>query len=323
MFHTCSHDHGTQETGARRLAATFVLVAIYFLAELIGGIWTNSLALLADAGHMFSDMTALGVSLFAAWISTQQPTSQRTYGYHRAEILAATLNGMLLLVVAGGILHEAWDRWQSPGEILGGPMLAIAVGGLVVNLISLKILHGAHNHNLNLRGAWLHVLGDTLGSVGVISAAVLIWQFGWNWADPLASAAVCLLIVYSASQLLWESLGILMEHAPANVSVVDVERFIMQFPEVQNVHCLHIWTVSSGLKALTAHVVVAAEQSTAFDLQAVRTDLQKTFEIDHITLQIERSDAPPCVDTRQGGCLSGHLGESPHQHPNAEAECTD
>ncbi len=316
MSESCSHDHSdsSDSMGTRKPAITLSLVAIYFLAELIGGLWTGSLALLADAGHMFSDMAALAMSLFAAWIAKSKPTPQRTFGFHRAEILAAAVNGASLFVVAGGILHEAWDRLNSPSEILAGPMMWIAIGGLVINLISLKVLHGGHQHSLNVRSAWLHVMGDTLGSVGVIVAAFLVWQFGWTWADPVASVLVCLLILYSSWNLLKESLGILMENAPNDVDVADVEAYLKELPTVREIHCLHVWMIASGLKTLSAHVVVEATEVDSFKLNEVRLHLHDEYGIEHVTLQVESSSDPICSETEVGSCLIVGTAHEDHSH---------
>ena len=213
-------------------------------------------------------------------------------------------NGALLLLVAGGIVQEAWHRLNDPQEILAGPMLGIAVGGLIINLISLKILHGDHQHNLNLRGAWLHVLGDTLGSVGVILAAFFVWQFGWQWADPVASILVCCLILFSAWSLLREAIRILMEYAPSHVDVAAVEDFLTSRPEVESVHCLHIWAIASGLTTLSAHVVLNDDSESQFELNEVSSRLREDFSIDHITLQVESKDDPVCSETSVGACLT-------------------
>ncbi len=292
------HDHGTQ-----KLSITLLLVAVYFVAELVGGWWTGSLALLADAGHMFSDMAALGISLFAAWLTTQPSSAQKTFGYHRAEILAALANGALLLLVSGGIIHEAYDRLLSPQQILAGPMLWIASGGLVINLVSLKVLHGGHQHNMNLRGAWLHVMGDTLGSVGVIVAAWLVWQFDWNWADPVASAVVCLLILYSSWNLMTDAIGVLMETAPNNINVADVRSSMLHLAHVQEVHCLHIWTIASGLRALSAHVVVEEGTDANLSLRELQAMLKSAYTLEHVTLQIESTGAYNCTQTDPTDCL--------------------
>lgn len=305
MTHACSHDrtHPPDSSGTRKLTATLSLVMVYFVAELIGGLWTGSLALLADAWHMFADMAALGLSLFAAWISRRSPTARQTYGYHRAEIIAAVVNGVSLAVVSGSILHEAWERFGNPAEILSGPMFWIALGGLIINLLSLKVLHGAHEHNLNVRSAWLHVMGDTLGSVGVIVASILIVQFGWVWADVVASVMVCLMILYSAISLLKESIGILMENAPDDVDADRVGEYLSRCPAVDSYHCLHIWVIASGLKSLSAHVVLDPDVAAEFELQTVRHDLSQKFGIDHVTLQVELKDGPFCDQSVGESCL--------------------
>ena len=292
---SCNHSHATAgHNGTRQLALVMSLVFVYLLAEIIGGWWTNSLSLLADAGHMFSDLAALALSLWVSWLKRQPASGQKTYGYHRAEILGALANGALLLLVAGGILRESWDRLQHPHDILGVPMLLIAIGGLAINAISLKILHGSHQHDLNMQGAWLHVLGDTLGSVAVIIAAALVTSFGWEWADPVASMIVCVIIVYSSWNLVKESLGILMEFAPSDLPVSDVESAIREVPGVQDVHCLHIWTIASGLRSISAHVVFATDTDSEQVLEQVHQLLADRFRAQHLTLQVETTDFGPC-----------------------------
>ena len=290
----CKHHHEHRAT--KQLSFTMFLVAVYFLAELIGGWWTGSLALLADAGHMFSDLAALGISLFAAWLSAQKSSSQNTFGYHRAEILAALANSALLLLVSGGIIHEAWDRLHDPHQILAGPMLWIAIGGLIINLISLKLLHAGHQHNMNLRGAWLHVLGDTLGSIGVIVAAWLVWQFNWTWADPVASAIVCVLILYSSWNLMTDAIGVLMENAPGDIDVDSVRQQLLNMPNVVDVHCLHIWTIASGLRSLSAHVVFESGFKQSDTLTSMHDSLKKSFPLEHITLQFEEVGKTSCEE---------------------------
>ena len=311
MSENCSLKHNESHgPPTRKLAVTLVLVFLYFLAEVIGGFWTGSLALLADAGHMFSDMAALAISLFAAWVTTRSSSAQQTFGHHRAEILAAAANGASLFLVAGGIIREAWERLQHPQEILSGPTLIIAIGGLVINLIALKVLHGGHQHNLNLRGAWLHVVGDTLGSVGVIVAIYFVWQFHWNWADPVASVMVCVLILYSSWKLLRDAIRILMEYAPSHVDVREIEAYLTDLPKVTGVHCLHVWVISSGLTTLSAHLVLSDGRGE-FNLNQVSERLRHDFRIDHITLQIESQSDPVCAETDVGACLTV---SEPHTH---------
>ena len=288
------HGHGEKETcqhGAdeniRRLSWTMVLIILYMGAEFAGGWWTGSLALMADAGHMLSDAGALAMSVFAAWMVRRAPSGQRTYGFHRAEVLAALANGATLFAVAGGITIEAWGRFRDPEPIQTTGMLAIAAGGLVVNLLALGILHGGHQHDMNTHGAWLHVIGDTLGSVAVIAAAILVGWTGRLWIDPAVSVLVSLLLLFSAWRLMSESLHVLMEHAPAEVEIAKLESTILGTPQVTGVHCLHVWTLGSGKHALSAHVVVGPAVSTEACLAAIQERISGQFPIGHMTIQIE------------------------------------
>jgi cobalt-zinc-cadmium efflux system protein len=274
----------------RRLTLALALAASYMLAEVAGGLWTGSLALLADAGHMLSDVFALSLSVFAFRLARRPATPQQTYGHHRTEILAALVHGLLLVGVSVYILREAFERIEAPREILGGPMLAIATGGLLVNLTALWILSEGRHHNLNVRGAWLHVMSDALGSVAAIAAGGLIWTFGWSWADPVASLVIAALIVYSAWTLLGEVVGVLMEWAPSHIDVPEVERSIAALPGVLAVHDLHIWTISSGRISLSGHVVSEEEHDHVKLLQKVTDLLHQRFDISHATIQIETPD---------------------------------
>jgi cobalt-zinc-cadmium efflux system protein len=291
------HDHGhmrarpeERDANLRRLSIALALAACYMLAEVIGGLWTGSLALLADAGHMLSDVFALAMSLLAIRIAQRPPTPRRTYGFYRTEILAALGHGVLLICVSIGIFFEAWRRVGGDHEILGGPMLAVAAGGLAVNLIGLAVLSSGRRQNLNVRGAWLHVLSDALGSVGAIVAGALIWAFGWYWADTLASVLIGLLVIYSSWALLREALDVLMEAAPADIDVPEIGRTIGELPGVLAVHDLHIWTITSGMVALSGHVVAADGEPHGELLQRVCNRLHDRFGIDHATIQIESTD---------------------------------
>lgn len=274
----------------RRLGIAVALAAGYMLAEVAGGLLTNSLALLADAGHMLSDVAALSLSLFALWMAERPPTTRRTYGYYRMEILAALVNGAALVAVAIFIFLEACQRLLHPPEVHGVAMMAIAAGGLGVNLISLAVLSGVRDASLNLRGAWLHVLGDSLGSVGAITAGVLIWGFGWRWADPAVSAAIGVLIVYSSWRLLSESVAVLMESAPRGIDVDAIYTAVQGVPGVASVHDLHVWTITSGMDSLSAHVVAADNGPAAPLLGELRRLLAARFGIHHVTIQIEPED---------------------------------
>lgn len=274
----------------RRLTLVLGLAALTMLAEAVGGLWTGSLALLADAGHMLSDVSALSLSVLAISLAQRPRGPQQTYGHHRTEILAALANGVLLAGVSISILVEAIDRIGTPTPILAGPMLAIATLGLAVNLAALGLLWSGRQHDLNVRGAWLHVASDALGSVGAIGAALLVLAFGWTWADPVASLLISGLVLRSAFGLLREAVGVLMEWAPPHLEVREIERAILALPGVCAVHDLHVWTIASGMVALSGHVVSGEERDPRKLLQEVSDLLHDRFEISHSTIQIESQD---------------------------------
>jgi cobalt-zinc-cadmium efflux system protein len=263
-----------------------VLVVAYMVAEVIGGWLTGSLALLADAGHMLSDAASLALALFALWLAERPGTPQRTFGYKRTEILAALANGATLLLVAAFIVVEAFERLGAPREVRGREMLLVAVGGLVINLVGLGVLHGSREASLNLRGAWLHVVADTLGSLQAIAAGALIWAFGWYWADPVASVLIALLVLGSAWTLLKASLHVLMEATPPHIDGEAVGRAIAGVEGVCEVHDLHIWTITSGFESLSVHARVAERDRDAI-LRDVRQLLRDRFAIEHSTIQLE------------------------------------
>lgn len=292
--HHHGHHHGHGHGRSRRgLAITLALVLVYMVAEVIGGVLSHSLALLADAGHMLSDAAALGLALFADWFARRPATARHTYGYYRAEILAAVVNAASLIAIALIIFIEAYIRFQAPPEVHGGVMLAVASGGLVVNLVGLVVLHRGRNETLNSRGAWLHVLSDALGSVQAIVAGGLIMAFGWYWLDPLASVAIGVLVIVASWALMRESVAVLMESAPVHVDVDDVRTCLMRIPGVQAVRDLHVWTIASGLVALSAHI--AAERPSASVLHDLRHELEDRFGIRHTTIQFD----PPEEDGHQ------------------------
>jgi cobalt-zinc-cadmium efflux system protein len=288
---THQHHHtGHRAANRKRLAWTLLLAGGYMVAEIVGGLISNSLALLADAAHMLSDVAALGLSLFAVWIAERPATPRRTYGYSRTEILAALINGAALIAISLYIFAEAYHRWRQPPPVMGALMMWIAVGGFIVNLLGLWILHGGRDESLNVRGAWLHVLTDTLGSVGAVVAGALIWLFGLNWIDPAISALIGLLVIYSAWRLVAESVSVLMESAPRGIDVDELHRAMLETPGVIEVHDLHVWTITSGLDCLSAHVVKADGQSHGDLLKRLRTTVRERFGIDHMTIQIEPED---------------------------------
>ncbi len=271
----------------RRLLIALALAASYMVAEFVGGLLTGSLALLADAGHMLSDVFALAMSAVAIQIARLPATPQRTYGYQRTEILAALGHGVLLVCISVYIFVEAYARARAPVEIRGLPMLAIAVGGLAINIASLLILRAGKGENLNVRGAWLHVMSDALGSAGAIVAALLIWAFGWMWADSAASVVIGLMVIYSSGSLLREALAVLMEGAPAHIDVEEVRRAMGEHRAVIGVHDLHIWTVGSGMISLSGHVVTKGACENGPLLRELGDLLLARFGIAHTTIQIE------------------------------------
>ena len=279
------HDHDR-----RQLALALGLTGSYCVVEFVGGWFTNSLALLSDAGHMLSDVTAMGLSLFAAYISTLPVTSQKTFGYYRAEILAAFLNGLALWLVAGIIFREAYYRFFSPPEVHGQGMILIAGVGLLVNLLTAWMLHGAHEANINLRGVFLHVLSDALGSVGALVAGALILWTNWQRADPVTSVLIGFLILLSSFSLVRESVDILMQATPRHLDLAEVQRTLAEVAGVARVHDLHVWTLTSGLFTLTAHVVVNGAHDHHALLNALEQVIQQRFGIDHTTIQLEPQD---------------------------------
>ncbi|MGQ0767259.1 MAG: cation diffusion facilitator family transporter [Gemmatimonadota bacterium] len=284
-----NHQHSvTDSEHQRKLRLALLLTAGYCVAELVGGIVSNSLALLADAGHMFTDVAALSLSLFVAWFSRQPSTPQKTYGYLRWEILAAFINGAGLLIVSAAILWEAIGRLREPQQVAGNVMLAVAAGGLIVNIVSAWLLHSVHSHSLNTRGAYLHVLGDLLGSVGTVVAALVIRWTGWLTADPVASIAVTLLVVRSAWRLVRESVDVLLEATPSHISLGAVRERLAGLPGVTSVHDLHVWTVTSGVVAMSAHAVVPDTNHHQSVLEAAGRVMHDDFGIEHMTMQIER-----------------------------------
>jgi cobalt-zinc-cadmium efflux system protein len=283
--------NGGRAANRRRLAVTLGLVLVYMCAEAVGGLLTGSLALLADAGHMLSDAASLGLALFALWIAQKPRTPERTFGYYRTEILAALLNGATLVAVAVFIVVEAWHRFRSPPAVDGRTMMWIAVGGLVVNLVGMGVLHGGKDESLNLRGAWLHVLSDTLGSVQAIVAGALIWAYGWQWADPAASVLIAALVTWSSWSLLRDSVSVLMEATPRHLDAGEIEGALAGVAGVREVHDLHVWTITSGFESLSVHVRVEDRDRDRV-LAELRALLRERFGIDHSTIQIEAGE--PC-----------------------------
>ena len=275
------------------------LTAFVLVAEVVGGLWTHSLALLSDAAHVLMDVVALSLSYLALRLAARDPSERHTYGLHRAEVLAAVINGGTLFVIAAGIFVEALRRFRAPEPVKSLEMLLIAAAGLLVNLIVLRLLRGdAHGHargdghgpeDLNVRSAWLHVLGDTLSSVGVIAAGAIMWRTGWMLLDPIVSLAIGLGLLWGAGRLLRSGIHILMEGVPEGLELSHVSRAMAAVPGVQDVHDLHIWSLCPGSVALSAHVTV--DEPAWAEAAALQTELKAVlrdrFHIEHTTIQLE------------------------------------
>lgn len=288
------HPHGTPSPvgpdragSTRALRLTLALTAVFTVVEVVGGILTGSLALLADAAHMLSDNVSLAIALFASWLAGRPAGPSRTFGYRRAEILAALFNGVTLVALSIWIFVEAADRFGDPPEVEAAPMLAVAAGGLAINLVAARILHPQSNESLNVSAALRHVLADLLGSVGVIVAAVLILAAGWEAADPAVSVLIGLLVLASSWSILRDTAQILLEGSPPGTDVSEIGEAMASLPGVTEVHDLHVWTITSGFPALAAHVLVDRDTDCHATRRELEQMLRERFRLDHTTLQVD------------------------------------
>jgi cobalt-zinc-cadmium efflux system protein len=277
----------TRHTETRRLRWALGISLAYFFAELIAGFLTNSLALLSDAGHMLSDVGAMTLSLFAFRMARRPATHQSTYGFHRMEILAALFNGLALWLIVGIIFAAAFNRFFYPPPVESLGMMIVAVVGLLVNLTAAAILHGGHHHNLNLRGAFLHVVSDAIGSVGAIVAGFIMWTTGWYLADPLIGVFIGVLVLFASWSLVKESLSVLMQAVPKGIRLEEVRRTIEAVAGVSEVHDLHIWAVTSDIFTLSAHAVVENGGDFHEVLNGIEDMLRERYHIEHTTIQLE------------------------------------
>lgn len=301
-----AHEHERLSADRRALGAALALISSFMVVEIVAGVLSDSLAVLADAGHMLSDSASLALALFAAWLAGRPSTPQRSFGYRRAEILAALANGVTLVVVAIWIFVEAARRFSDPPAVKGGWVLVVGVIGLLVNLAAAGVLTRAASRSLNVRGALLHVLADLLGSVGVIVAGVVILATGWELADPLVALLIGVLILASAWRLLSESVTILLEAAPSGIAAEDVGRTIVSVPGVVEAHDLHVWTITSGFPALSAHVLVEPGADCHAIRRQIEVVLREHFEVRHSTLQVDHAglSASTHVELRRGERLN-------------------
>ena len=284
------HSHSAAGQHRGRLLAVFALSLVTLVAEVVVGLLSGSLALLADAGHLFADVAGTGLALAAIWFASRPPSPERTYGYYRLEILAAVANAVLLLGVALLVLAEAWERVRAPVPVDTLPMLLVALAGLGVNAASLALLRPGQAHSLTIRGAYLEVLSDLLGSVAVVAAALVIRFTGWLAIDPLASALIALAILPRTWTLLREAVDVLLEATPKGIDLEEVRQHILQTPGVTGVHDLHAWTITSGMNVLSAHVVIAPDAQPAAVLDRLWACLEGHFDVGHSTFQIEPYD---------------------------------
>ena len=284
MAHECKNHRARDR---RSLKLSLIFNAGFFLVELAGGIWTNSLALISDAGHMFSDVGALGLSLVALTWAAKPPTPAKTYGYHRLEILAALVNGLILWGITALIFIEAFQRLQAPPAVNSLPMLIIAVAGLLVNCASAWLLYPSQDRSINMRSAFVHLAADAVGSLAAIAASLAMLLKGWYWFDPLVSFFIGLLIIGASWQLILEATEILMESTPRHLDIQKVSQRLEQVPGVINIHDLHIWTITSGLYTLSVHAVVNDNQEPESVRCQMMAVLKDQFNLEHATIQIE------------------------------------
>ncbi len=312
------HSHAAQQgQNERPLWIALVLTTTFLVAEIIGGILTNSLALISDAAHMFTDSAALAVSLAAIRIGKRPADSQRTFGYYRFEILAAAFNAILLFLVAIYIVYEAYQRLNNPPEIQSGTMLVVAAFGLVINLISMRLLSSGKDASLNVKGAYLEVWSDMLGSVGVIIGALVIRYTGWSWVDSAIAVAIGLWVLPRTWTLLKASMNVLLEGVPEGLGLDEVKEAISGVPGVASVHELHVWSITSGKASLTAHVV---QREDVTNPQALLLDIRQLvaskYDIHHSTIQIESVPCEQSLDEHSFGPATnndGHSHEGEHQ----------
>ncbi len=288
--------HHLAESGPRRLLIALVVVVVIMVAEIVGGLVSNSLALIGDAGHMLVDALALGISFVAIKIAQRPATATRTFGYHRVEVMAALTNGVILLLVAAYILFEASQRFGDPPEVETTLMLVVAGFGLAANLTGMALLRKARHSSINVRAAFWHILGDTIASVGVIVGGIIIAVTGWGIVDPIIAVVISCIILWGAFRLVKESTDILLEAAPGHLEVAEVNRTILAVPGVRDVHDMHVWTITSGIHALSAHLLID-DQTVAHSAEIARTverSLAERFSISHTTLQLECDRCEGC-----------------------------
>ncbi len=284
------HAHGGQSAAGKNkknVAIVLGLTSLYLAAEVVGGLWTGSLALLADAGHMLTDVAGLALALLAIWFAEKPATPERTYGYYRFEILAALTNAVVLIGISLYILYEAYERFKNPPEVQSAGMLIIAAVGLVINIFGMYILRSGSKENLNMKGAYFEVLSDMLTSIGVIIAGIIMLTTGWYYADPLISAGIGLFILPRTWTLLKESVGVLLEGTPTDVNLENLRESLTKIEGVAGIHDLHVWSLTSGVNAMSVHAVLMSDDQHDAVMKRVHDFVTKNFKISHVTVQTE------------------------------------
>lgn len=290
-----SHDHAPSAASKnkKQLIVVFILTSLYLVAEVVGGILTHSLALLADAGHMLTDVGGLALALAAIHFSERKATPERTYGFYRLEILAALTNAVILIGVSLYILYEAYERFRNPPEVQSGAMLVVAVIGLGVNLVGVFLLRAGSKESLNMKGAYFEVISDMLTSVGVIIAAVIMMTTGWYYADPLISAGIGLFILPRTWSMLMQAVAVLLEGTPSDINTTDMRETLLTVPGVQAIHDLHVWSLTSGVNAMSVHVTAKDSADEQIVLLAAKNLVDAKFHITHTTIQVEKTAFHP------------------------------
>jgi cobalt-zinc-cadmium efflux system protein len=287
-----SHGHVTSAAGRNKknLLIVFGLTSFYLVAEVVGGLWTGSLALLADAGHMLTDVAGVGLALLAIWFAEKPASPERTYGYYRVEILAAMTNAVVLILISLYILYEAYERFRNPPEVQSTGMLIVAGIGLVVNIVGMYILRAGSEESLNMKGAYFEVLSDMLTSIGVIIAGIIMLLTGWYYADPLISAGIGLFILPRTWLLLKDAVGVLLEGTPSDVDLAKLRETLTKIEGVVDIHDLHVWSLTSGVNAMSVHAVITDNSEHDDVLRRIHETCTEEFKISHITVQTERGD---------------------------------
>lgn len=287
MGDSYGHAASAGSRNKKSLAIVFGLTSFYLIVEIVGGLWTGSLALLADAGHMLTDVAGVGLALLAIWFAEKPASEENTYGYYRVEILAALTNAVVLILISLYILYEAYERFRNSPEVQSGAMIGVTAVGLVINLIGVYVLRSGSGESLNMKGAYFEVLSDMLTSIGVIVAGIIMLTTGWYYADPLISAGIGLFILPRTWSLLKDAVGVLIEGTPADVDITKLRENLEKVEGVSDIHDLHVWSLTSGINAMSVHAVLSNDDEHDAVMRRVHALCTKEFKIQHVTVQTE------------------------------------